>query len=121
MAKGTESTELSLRNINFDHNASLGRHSKDELVQRVDLEMTEENASQEPFTQLDEKKILRKMDLRLLPILTVLYLMSFLDRGNIGNAKIEGLSVDLHLSGMGGQASLNISKRESDALSRSAV
>lgn len=27
------------------------------------------------------------------------YLLSFLDRGNIGNAKIEGLSEDLKLTG----------------------
>ncbi|KAL1982370.1 hypothetical protein VTN96DRAFT_1401 [Rasamsonia emersonii] len=32
-------------------------------------------------------------------MLAVLYLLSFLDRGNIGNAKIEGLAEDLHLTG----------------------
>ncbi|KAH6607284.1 MFS permease [Trichoderma cornu-damae] len=38
------------------------------------------------------------MDMRLLPMLAVLYLLSFLDRGNIGNAKIEGLQEDLNMS-----------------------
>lgn len=33
-----------------------------------------------------------------LPIVTLMYLMSFLDRGNIGNAKIAGLPEDLNLS-----------------------
>lgn len=42
-----------------------------------------------------EEKILRKMDLRLIPMLAVLYLLAFLDRGNIGNAKIEGMLDDL--------------------------
>lgn len=51
------------------------------------------------FSHLDRKKLLRKMDLRLIPMLTVLYLLSFLDRGNIGNAKIEGLAEDLNLTG----------------------
>ncbi|KAB8336887.1 hypothetical protein FH972_021195 [Carpinus fangiana] len=51
------------------------------------------------FAHLDEKKILRKMDLHILPTLSLLYLLSFLDRGNIGNAKIEGLDIDLNLSG----------------------
>lgn len=51
------------------------------------------------FAHLDEKKILRKMDLRLIPMLALLYLLSFLDRGNIGNAKIEGLTEDLGMSG----------------------
>lgn len=50
------------------------------------------------FSGIDEKKTLRKMDLRLIPTLAVLYLLAFLDRGNIGNAKIQGLTKDLHLS-----------------------
>ena len=39
------------------------------------------------------------MDLRLIPMLAALYLLSFLDRGNIGNAKIQGLQTDLKLTG----------------------
>ncbi|KAL2841991.1 major facilitator superfamily domain-containing protein [Aspergillus pseudodeflectus] len=38
------------------------------------------------------------MDLRLIPIVTALYLLCFLDRGNIGNAKIEGLLDDINLT-----------------------
>jgi hypothetical protein len=55
------------------------------------------------FSMVDEKKTLRKMDVRLLPVLAILYLLSFLDRGNIGNAKIQGLTGDLHLSADGSQ------------------
>ena len=33
------------------------------------------------FSSVDEKKVLRKMDMRLIPVLAVLYLLSFLDRG----------------------------------------
>jgi hypothetical protein len=51
------------------------------------------------FSNVDEKATLRKMDLHLLPMLALLYLLSFLDRGNIGNAKIEGLSETLNLTG----------------------
>ncbi|CAG8902071.1 unnamed protein product [Penicillium egyptiacum] len=51
------------------------------------------------YTPEMEQHILRKMDIRLLPMLGVLYLLAFLDRGNIGNAKIEGLLDDLHMSG----------------------
>ncbi|KAL3487683.1 major facilitator superfamily domain-containing protein [Aspergillus germanicus] len=46
------------------------------------------------------KKLLRKIDLRLIPMLAVLYLISHLDRANIGNAKILGLTGDLGLSGI---------------------
>jgi hypothetical protein len=38
------------------------------------------------------------MDVRLIPVLTVLYLLSFLDRNNIGNAAIQGLTTDLRLT-----------------------
>lgn len=40
-----------------------------------------------------EKKLLWKLDLRLIPWLSLLYLLSFLDRTNIGNAKIQGVSI----------------------------
>lgn len=38
--------------------------------------------------------------MRLVPMLALLYLISHLDRSNIGNAKIEGLLEDLNLSGV---------------------
>jgi len=48
---------------------------------------------------VNREKTLRKMDIRLIPMLAVLYLLSFLDRGNIGNAKIQGMQDDLKLTG----------------------
>lgn len=51
-----------------------------------------------PHHGIVDAKLVRKMDLRLLPILTILYLLSFLDRSNVGNAKIEGLTKDLGMS-----------------------
>ncbi|CAG9990765.1 unnamed protein product [Clonostachys byssicola] len=50
-------------------------------------------------SKIDEKRTLRKIDLHVIPIVTVLYLLCFLDRGNIGNAKIEGLIDDLNMTG----------------------
>lgn len=43
-------------------------------------------------------KLLRKIDWRLLPILSLFYLISFMDRANIGNAKLQGLEEDLNLT-----------------------
>ncbi|KAL4935529.1 hypothetical protein BDV06DRAFT_217365 [Aspergillus oleicola] len=58
------------------------------------------NSEPEPRVPPAEyKKILRKVDYRVLPILAVLYLLSFLDRGSIGNANIQGLSETLGLAG----------------------
>lgn len=42
--------------------------------------------------------MLWKLDLRLIPWLSLLYLAAFLDRTNIGNAKIEGLQQALHMT-----------------------
>ncbi|KAI5118654.1 hypothetical protein M0805_002574 [Coniferiporia weirii] len=46
-----------------------------------------------------EKQLYRKIDYRLMPILSLIYLCSFLDRGNIGNAKLAGLVTQLNLVG----------------------
>jgi MFS family permease len=48
---------------------------------------------------INEAALVRKLDLRLLPSVTVLYLLSFLDRSNVGNARLEGLTKDLHMTG----------------------
>lgn len=44
----------------------------------------------------------------MLPLLATLYLVSSLDRANIGNAKIEGLSKDLKLSGVEYNTALSV-------------
>ncbi|KAF7508956.1 hypothetical protein GJ744_008512 [Endocarpon pusillum] len=53
------------------------------------------DGSEVDFSHINTKKVLRKMDIRLIPNLALLYLLSFLDRGNIGNARIQGLTEDL--------------------------
>jgi len=45
------------------------------------------------------RHILWKLDLYVLPPLALLWLAAFLDRANIGNARIAGLQTDLHLKG----------------------
>ena len=37
-----------------------------------------------------EKRVIRKMDLRIVSLVTALYVLAFLDRSNIGNAEIAG-------------------------------
>ncbi|KAI0268207.1 MFS general substrate transporter [Gloeopeniophorella convolvens] len=44
-------------------------------------------------------KILRKMDLHVLPSLALIWLANFIDRTNVGNARIAGLQKDTHLEG----------------------
>lgn len=40
--------------------------------------------------QVLEKKLVRKIDIRLLPILVLMYIMNYLDRNNIASAKLAG-------------------------------
>ncbi|KAF8125325.1 MFS general substrate transporter [Boletus edulis] len=51
------------------------------------------------LTAAQERRIWRRIDLRLMPIITIIYLLSFMDRGNIGNAKLDGLMTQLKLTG----------------------
>ncbi|KAG5751221.1 hypothetical protein H9Q70_006145 [Fusarium xylarioides] len=44
-----------------------------------------------------EKKLVRKIDLFILPMMWFMYLLSYMDRTNIGNAKIAGMDKDLNL------------------------
>lgn len=36
------------------------------------------------FDEIEEKKLMRKIDWRMLPVLGALYSISFIDRGNVG-------------------------------------
>ncbi|THH19789.1 hypothetical protein EW146_g1463 [Bondarzewia mesenterica] len=45
------------------------------------------------------KRVLRKFDLHILPPLALLWLANFIDRTNVGNARIAGLQSDTHLHG----------------------
>ncbi|GAA5881385.1 hypothetical protein JCM16303_000156 [Sporobolomyces ruberrimus] len=45
-----------------------------------------------------EKRLVRKLDFIILPQITLLFLLNFIDRSNIGNANVAGFSKDLKLS-----------------------
>ncbi|KAL4908150.1 hypothetical protein BDW74DRAFT_97637 [Aspergillus multicolor] len=52
-----------------------------------------------PIDPVAEKALLRKLDRWIVPPVMLLYLLSFLDRVNIGNARLYGLEEDLGLEG----------------------
>lgn len=76
--------------------------SDTEAVKSCAVEEIQESCFSAPET----KRLLRKLDFTLLPFLSLLYLLSFLDRANIGNAKLAGLEKDL---GMTGKYDYNVS------------
>ncbi|KAG2222936.1 hypothetical protein INT45_012914 [Circinella minor] len=59
------------------------------------------NVGEEPFIEPDEtelQKLMWKMDRRIIPFVALMYLCSFLDRVNIGNAKIAGMMDDIDIT-----------------------
>ncbi|OJD40350.1 mfs transporter [Diplodia corticola] len=52
----------------------------------------------ELYTPDEEAAVVKRLDRRLVLFMGLLYMLSFLDRSNIGNAKIAGMSRDLSLS-----------------------
>jgi hypothetical protein len=58
----------------------------------------------EVLTTIDpkaERALVWKLDLRVLPVLAVMYLFNSLDKSNLGNAKTAGLEKDLNLGDHG--------------------
>lgn len=51
------------------------------------------------MTKEEEKRLLRKIDWAIVPYCSLLYLLSFLDRVNIGQAAVAGLKADLGITG----------------------
>ncbi|RDW65994.1 hypothetical protein BP6252_09629 [Coleophoma cylindrospora] len=45
-----------------------------------------------------EKRLLLKMDLSIVPLLACSFFIAYMDRNNLGNARIMGMQEDLHLS-----------------------
>jgi hypothetical protein len=83
-----------------------GRSSStdEEKVENLNIEDVE-GAKQEErvrlsrFTKEEEEAVIRKLDWHLMPLIFVLYSFSVLDRSNLGNAKIAGMSKDIDIAG----------------------
>ncbi|KAB5517365.1 high-affinity nicotinic acid transporter [Coniochaeta sp. 2T2.1] len=91
MATTPEMSDLDVKGAHTVEGSSLSVNAE---KQRVDY-IEEESAG---WDVASTKKLLRKIDLTLIPFLSLLYLLSFLDRTNIGNARLDTLEKDLHLS-----------------------
>ncbi len=68
----------------------------DSLYKRRRLKRT--TTQSKDYTDEEEAAVVRKLDRKLVMFLGFLYMLSFLDRSNIGNARIAGLEQDLSLS-----------------------
>lgn len=57
------------------------------------------NSQSQEWRKDFDKKLLRKVDLRLMPTLVIMYLLNFLDRSNLAQARQGTLEEDLKMSG----------------------
>ncbi|KAJ9668716.1 hypothetical protein H2201_000960 [Coniosporium apollinis] len=58
---------------------------------------TLQDLSHEQMVTLN-RKVVKKIDWRLMPCVTIMFLMNYLDRINVSNARLAGLQDDLHMS-----------------------
>ncbi|KAL4952501.1 major facilitator superfamily domain-containing protein [Aspergillus filifer] len=83
----------------IDHHVErLSTNEKDAYLQGKHLAEAELIASTWVDNTPEEQKLVQKLDWRILPCTWVLYLLGFLDRANIGNAKTAGLESDFSLT-----------------------
>ncbi|KAM5444684.1 High-affinity nicotinic acid transporter [Microsporum ferrugineum] len=72
---------------------------KSEADVSPDLSIEQDGYNELPqLRNTTERKLMAKIDLYILPMLSILYLLAFLDRVNIGNAVIFGLKKDLGIT-----------------------
>jgi fucose permease len=60
------------------------------------------------WTAKHEKALVRKIDLRIFPVLILFFILNFIDRNNFANARLKGLEKDLHLSDVQYQTCISI-------------
>ncbi|KAL8687495.1 MAG: hypothetical protein Q9218_006351, partial [Villophora microphyllina] len=76
--------------------------SDDNVKNRTDEDreiMSSDAASDDDpiYSYREQKKIIHRVDRRLVVMCGLLYCFSLIDRGNLGNASIAGMTKDLHL------------------------
>lgn len=64
------------------------------LIDTISNDYGHERTRQEELSE-EEKDLVRKLDWRILPIACILYLFAYLDRSNLGNARLQGLPGDV--------------------------
>ncbi|KAH7151510.1 major facilitator superfamily domain-containing protein [Fusarium sp. MPI-SDFR-AT-0072] len=60
------------------------------------------------FSKETEAQLVRKIDLRLLPLIVTIYLFNYLDRNSITQARLYGLQEDTHVKGATYQTAISI-------------
>ncbi|KAF2106404.1 major facilitator superfamily domain-containing protein [Lophiotrema nucula] len=73
---------------------------KGEKTQYEEHLASDRSSEEFTWTEEEETAVRRKLDMYIIPLTTFLYLLCFLDRANVGNARIQGMAKDLTLVGV---------------------
>ncbi|KAI8640259.1 major facilitator superfamily domain-containing protein [Parasitella parasitica] len=82
-----------------DQNNSANVSEKEKGVESVNYSHEDQIDALESIDPKLEARIRRKFDMRIVPMATLIYLMAFIDRSNMGNAKNLGMTEELDLTG----------------------
>ncbi|KFH41752.1 putative transporter -like protein [Hapsidospora chrysogenum ATCC 11550] len=88
------------KNVGEAPGADFDTSSTEKNLGGKDVGMGSSEVEAAGFDAARTKSLLRKCDKVLLPFLALLYLLSFLDRTNIGNAKLANIEASLGMSGL---------------------
>lgn len=81
--------------IDEKDNVLIEQRSSPGFIEATDGELL--NADIRPSA---ERKLVRLLDMRLLPTIIVIFLLNYIDRVAVTAAKLQGLTQDLHLTGL---------------------
>lgn len=87
--------------------SNIGSENVEENTYYTNLPESLQHLTQEELKALD-KRAIRKVDLRLLPMMAFIYILNFLDRNNIASARLGSLEKDLNLKGNQYQVCISI-------------
>ncbi|KAG2222459.1 hypothetical protein INT45_013372 [Circinella minor] len=79
-------------------NQDISNLQKDKHDGKVHIVHNEKISVYVPPDEKEVRKLMWKLDRRIVPLVAILYLCSFLDRVNIGHAKLAGIIDDLQMS-----------------------
>lgn len=83
-------------NYRFDRSPSNISHAAED---EGGIRFNADGTLSDPEQHATWRRGIRKLDWRAVPALGLLWLANFIDRSNIGNAKVAGLTADLKLDG----------------------
>ncbi|KAJ5354933.1 hypothetical protein N7541_005977 [Penicillium brevicompactum] len=94
--------------VNSQHKEDMGGEFARDAAERGHLATDDYGQPLVEFDKAAESKLRLKIDLYIVPTVAVMYLFCFIDRANIGNAKLAGFDKDLGLVGYDYNAVLSI-------------